>query len=79
MAAEIEKVNISMNSLHVNDAAGAAAHQNGTEDTELMLEFPLEDLYKLAVTFYKGKQLINTGVYSTLLNAAFPLLFPSHC
>ncbi len=55
MAAEVEKVNSEMDSLHINDISVTNQEQNGIEDNDLGMGFNVEELYRLAVAFYKGE------------------------
>ena len=56
-ATEVEKINDSVNSLNITDS-----HQNGVnesnDDFSEKWGFPMDELYKLALRFYKGMQCV---------------------
>ena len=83
-ATEVEKINDSVNSLQINDS-----HQNGVnesnDDFTEKWGFPMEELYKLSLRFYKGMQRIYVGVLdhvnrswvsTCLLTLCFLLVLP---
>ena len=54
MATEIENASSAMDKLSVNDVNGAHEKPESPTDNDNNWGFPLEDLYRLAVLFYKG-------------------------
>ena len=54
MAANVEQVNTAMDSLEVNDVNATLCDTTEADDYEQTWGFPLEQLYKLALSFYKG-------------------------
>ena len=59
MAAEVDQLNESTQSLLINDVSQTNGNSEISENEETDWGFSLKEVYRLAVKFFKGKQRLN--------------------